>query len=314
MRVFRTVFVRLSAAAVILLAIPTGLSLLNRLAPQFDSLAHFRLHLAAALTAAAILAAFLGARRMAMVGGLTVVAALVLTYPYLPGLSPGSFSSANASPRSLRVLQFNTLYDNTQTDLAARVIRAADPDVVFLQEVTDSPKALINLLKNDYPVQLRCGDSAIGGATVISRLPAARDKIDCVESFALSAIRLDLGGEPITFASYHGFWPWPFNQQEGIDKLSGQLAALPHPLILAGDFNATTWSEGVHQIARLTDTAPAPGVRATWLSSHLPNALKPLIGLPIDQIMVSDEFTITSIETLPFAGSDHLPVVADIAF
>ncbi|WP_370322817.1 endonuclease/exonuclease/phosphatase family protein [Oricola sp.] len=311
---FRTIFVRLSAAAVVLLAIPTGFSLFNRLAPQLDSLAHLRLHLAAALATAAILAVFLGARRMAAVGGLTVAATLIVTYPYLPGFSPGSGSSANASPRSIRVLQLNTLFNNAQTDLAAGIIRAADPDVVFLQEVTDSPKALINLLKNDYPVQLRCGSSSIGGATVISRLPAATDKIDCIESFALSAIRLDVDGKAMTFASYHGLWPWPFNQQEGIDKLTGQFSALPHPLVLAGDFNAATWSEGVHRIARLTDTSPAPGARSTWLSQKMPNALRPLIGLPIDQIMVSDEFTITSITTLPFAGSDHLPVVADIAF
>lgn len=301
-----SVLATLTAAALLL-------TLLTRLHPVFDSLSQFRLHIALLLAALTLVAFLAGARLVAAGSGMVVVLVLAATYPFVPSLP--TVGSARADVNRLRVVQFNTLYRNQQTELAARVIREANPDVILLEEATNGPKSLANLLLADYPVQTRCGKSRVAGTIVLSRLPASADNaVTCRNSHALSAIRLSVGGKAITFAAYHGRWPWPYNQASTIDGLSEDLSRLSHPLVLAGDFNAAPWSEGVQRVARMTDTKPAPGVRPTWLTFRLPGALRPWLGLPIDHVLVSDDLTIVNVERLAFAGSDHLPVLADIAY
>lgn len=307
----RPLFARALSSGAYLLALVLLATLPTRLHPVFDSLSQFRVHLAFLLVAIAIGALLAGAWRAGIAGLLCVGLLAAATYPYLPLLP----ADATASGRTVRIAQFNTLYRNGETERAARILRAADPDVIMLEEATNGPRALANLLRKDYPVQARCGRAGVSGATVLSRLPAAETQpIACLNSHALSAIRLTVGESTITFAAFHGQWPWPYAQAETIDRLSRDLATLQHPLIIAGDFNAAPWAEGVQQVARITGTRPAAGLRPTWLTARLPDALRPWLGLPIDHVLVSDDLRMIAVRRLDFAGSDHLPVVADIAY
>ena len=283
--------------------------LLNRLHPAFDSLSHFRLHFLLVATFALLAAAPCGLRKTALVSGTVIVVALAMSGPYLPGFGPSGKEPAAASGQLLRIVDFNTLFDNRETGLARDVILAADPDVIILQEATDSPAALINLLRDDYPFQIRCEESAIGGAVVVSRVPpSGNDAIGCFDTPFLSAINIDVAGKSLTVASYHAHWPWPHSQHKWIDELAGIFSTLPHPLIIGGDFNATPWSEGVQRIARLSGTLPVAGLRPSWLTPEFPGWLRSRIGLPIDHLLVSDGIITVEAHTLPFAGSDHLPV------
>ncbi|QKV18600.1 endonuclease/exonuclease/phosphatase family protein [Oricola thermophila] len=297
------------AATTLFVTVLLAASLLNRAHPAFDSLSHFRMHLLAATTVALAIAALSSLKRITFVATAGVVAALAASWPYLPGLGPPGNQPASSIGHTLRIVDFNTRFDNRKTGLARDVILAADPDVIILQEVTDTPAALMNLLRDGYPFQIRCEGSAIGGAAVISRLPlAGDDAIRCFDTPFLSAISIDVAGNPLTVASYHAHWPWPHSQHRWIDELSGIFSVLPHPLIIGGDFNATPWSEGVQRIARLSDTLPVTGLRPSWLTPALPGSLRASIGLPIDHLLVSKEIVTLEARTLPFAGSDHLPV------
>ena len=296
-------------AAAFLVTALLAAGLLNRLHPAFDALSHFRLHLLLVATVILLAAALSGLRKTALMACTVIVAALAMSWPYLPGLGPSSNERASASSHFLAIVDFNTRFDNRETGLARDVILAADPDLIILQEVTDSPAALMNLLRGDYPFQIRCEGSAIGGAAVISRVPPyGDDAIRCFDTPFLSAISINVGNKFLTVASYHAHWPWPHSQHKWIDELSGIFSTLPHPLIIGGDFNATPWSEGVQRIARLSNTRPVAGARPSWLTPALPDWLRPRIGLPIDQLLVSDEIVTLEARTLPFAGSDHLPV------
>jgi endonuclease/exonuclease/phosphatase (EEP) superfamily protein YafD len=293
-------------AATFVLVIVLVAGLFNRFHPALDSLAHFRLHVLAALILAIAVSALVGRLRTAvMVGSVAVIAALAITAPHLPGFGPGLAELGYP----LRIVDFNTRFDNRETGLARDVILAADPDVIILQEATDSPAALINLLRDDYPFLIRCEESAIGGAVVVSRVPpSGNDAIGCFDTPFLSAISIDVAGKSLTVASYHAHWPWPHSQHKWIDELAGIFSTLPHPLIIGGDFNATPWSEGVQRIARLSGTRPVAGLRPSWLTPELPGWLRSRIGLPIDHLLVSDRIVTLEARTLPFAGSDHLPV------
>lgn len=301
-------------AAAFLVTALLAAGLLNRLHPAFDALSHFRLHLLLVSAVILLVAALSGLRGTALLAGIVIAAALAMSRPYLPGLGPSGTEPASASGHSLKIVDFNTRFDNRETDRARDVILAADPDVIILQEVTDTPAALMNLLRDGYPYQIRCEGSAIGGAAVISRVPpAGDDAIRCFDTPFLSAISIDVAGKSLTVASYHAHWPWPHSQHKWIDELASTFSTLLHPLIIGGDFNATPWSEGVQRIARLSGTRPVAGLRPSWLTPALPGSLRAHIGLPIDHLLVSNGVSVLSARTLPYSGSDHLPIIYVIA-
>lgn len=311
MRSFDTALPFLVSLVTFGLSLGVALGLPNRVHHVFDAFAQFRLHFVVLLFLAVVIAASLGLFLPALTGLVVIVAALAMTAPYLPGFGPAS--TAASSDRTLTVATFNMRYDNAQTDLAARVVTSASPDVVIMQEVKGTPNALLDALKGTYPHQLRCSDGKVGGATVVSRLPlAGAGSKHCHDTPYLAAITVKAGDRDVTIASFHGAWPWPFEQHDRIADLDGPLSSLPHPLVLAGDFNAAPWTQGVQSVARATRTTVTPGVRLSWLSARLPRSLK-TIGLPLDHLMVSDGVTVLSARRLPYAGSDHLPILFELA-
>ena len=80
---------------------------------------------------------------------------------------------------------------------------------------------------------------------------------------------------------------------------------------MAGDFNSVTWSHTVKRMETLTRTHHLGQIGPTWLSFKLPDFLRPYLGLPIDQVLISDNIKIVQAKRLESIGSDHLPVLVD---
>ncbi|MCC0030309.1 MAG: endonuclease/exonuclease/phosphatase family protein [Brucellaceae bacterium] len=81
--------------------------------------------------------------------------------------------------------------------------------------------------------------------------------------------------------------------------------------VIAGDFNAAPWSAAMRSIADASGATVSPG--ATWLGFGLPQALRPLAGLPIDHVLVKGAAPLEKPWRLGDAGSDHLPVMLRFA-
>ena len=80
--------------------------------------------------------------------------------------------------------------------------------------------------------------------------------------------------------------------------------------ILAGDLNGTPWCLEPHLTWRLQDaraTAGA-GLATTW-----PARLLDPFRIPIDHVLHARNVTCTRLRVGPRIGSDHLPLIADLA-
>jgi endonuclease/exonuclease/phosphatase (EEP) superfamily protein YafD len=93
-----------------------------------------------------------------------------------------------------------------------------------------------------------------------------------------------------------------------------QMAGLAHflrqiggPLIVAGDFNTPPWAGSLKRLLMDTGLAPALGFMPTWPAWPLP-----VPQLALDHILVSSDLDVVRAGTGPLAGSDHLPVWAEI--
>ncbi len=268
--------------------------------PVFDSIAHFRLHLAALIAIGVILLLLLQSWRAATAGLVTIAASLLMM-----GTAIGLVSDPE-SP-SLTLLQFNTLFKNPMPEAFVVQARASEADVITLQEVSRSTVRIMDALKTDYPHQLLCKFAGVGGVAVLSR--RAPLKQVCVEGKGVVWMRVVVNEREVTVASIHLHWPWPYKQYGQITDISSHLAQLPQPLVIAGDFNAAPWSHAVARIADASRTRVAPGLRLTLKMGPL--GMGPWPMLPIDHVLVPSD-AMASVQLLPSAGSDHLPLIARV--
>jgi endonuclease/exonuclease/phosphatase (EEP) superfamily protein YafD len=85
----------------------------------------------------------------------------------------------------------------------------------------------------------------------------------------------------------------------------------PGPIIVAGDFNCTPWSPLFADLLAATglhDSALGFGTWPTWYSSLLP------LGIKIDHVLVAHGVAVRNHQVGHDVGSDHFPVIVDLAY
>lgn len=307
-------FSLLLLAATVAVSLPLVGGFFGRWHPAFDSLAHFRLHLAALMVAGGLVLAFGVFRRQGLVAMALGVGAFATVHgaAMLPGLGPvhAAFAPRHDEQPVYRLLQLNLRFDNRTPEKVLSLVGRLRPDVVTVEEVSEHWRGKLALLEAAYPHRLACDRNGHGGIWILSVRPLA--DANCFADSSLAVARADFGGRPITLAAMHLGWPWPFGQDHHIGYLEPTLAGLAEPAILAGDLNATPWSHAARRIAEAGGLKSVPFPGATWLDRRLPDALR-FAGLPIDQVFAKGPVAIHSIATLEPVGSDHLPVLLEFS-
>jgi len=305
--------------AAILLTLPLVGGFFNRLHPAFDSLSHFRVHLAVALMVVAIPLLFMRTFRWNGILSAALGAGAILTVTgasFLPGLGPvqASYEPKDELSPAYRLMQLNLRYDNPEPGKVLSLIGRVRPDVVTLNEVSTMWTEKLALLSSAYPYRVVCTiDNHAGGAAILSLRPFAEgNEGKCLEGGTFATAMIDFGGRFVEVGALHLHWPWPFDQSDQIDSIAPLLRDMADNSILAGDLNATPWSA---TSARIADAAGMTAVgpdRPTWLYRRLPEVLR-FAGLPIDRIFAKGDVTVHSVATLEPVGSDHLPVLTEFS-
>jgi len=212
-------------------------------------------------------------------------------------------------------------------------ILRADADVVVLVEARDGPMNTIGAaLVGTYPYQV--GSSSV---YIFSRLPLVEPQRGIVRSGAHDSLlaQVQVGGRLIGVAAVHlvrteaytgigggvpsllqnGRQYRTAERDAAAAELAAGLSQLGRPVVLAGDFNMTASSRSYDLVAaRFEDSFREAG----WGFGHTyPTRLRGLgIALPllrIDYIFHSPELVALRAAVGADGGSDHLPLVADLA-
>lgn len=293
-----------------------GLGLLGWLHPAFDSLSHFRLHLAALLVVGATGLISAGFRREAFAGLALATAAFFVTPGTWLDMVAGNQAKASATPderATYRLLHLNARFDNPDPERFLSLIARIRPDVVTVNEVSAMWRQRLETLAAAYPHTIICdARGLVGGVAILSRRPFARGTSpECLDGGTLAVASVDFAGQPVSVAALHLYWPWPFEQPEQIDRIAPRLSDLPDAAILTGDFNAARWSETVRKVAASARMEDAGPVGPSWLPLALPDTLRRSVGLGIDHVLAGTGLVVTRVERADDVGSDHLPVVTE---
>jgi len=284
----------------------------------FDLFAHFRGQYAVALTAAGLLLTWARHPRMAaaFLAG-SALNGLVLAPLFLPRPpEPAAAARMGSDDSPLRLVTYNVLYGNLRQAPTLAWLRAAGADVIFLCEVTPSWSAALRSLEDVYPHQHHHPQSGPFGCTLLSRHPWTHLEEKQFGPFEAPSlvVRLPWKDREILVLGMH---PTPPNGRHGsrfrdmaLAEAANFLAA--HPVrtqVLAGDLNATPWSQPFRSLLARTglqDSAAGHGWQPTW------NVRSPLFQIPIDHILATPDLRVPVRLIGPDLGSDHRAVVAEL--
>ncbi|HVM83573.1 MAG TPA: endonuclease/exonuclease/phosphatase family protein [Candidatus Binatia bacterium] len=272
-----------------------------------------------ALAAAGLGIAFVLFRRPrgAVLSCLTVVAFGV------PVLS--SLHAAPAEPSdvpTLKVMTFNLWVLNGETDRFIAYLREEKPDIVFLEETTEAHKRAIATLADLYPTQVTCHTGIVPCETMLlSRFPMHAQKAGPIAGALPSTAmaELDIGGRRLTAVAVHLAWPFPMGgrdaQREQALHFARALDDIMGPLLIGGDFNGGSWIRNQRDVRGLARLTGEPGIHPSWPAIPIAGLAVPeLLRLPIDHVLTRDGPVVISAAAGPELGSDHLPILATVAW
>jgi endonuclease/exonuclease/phosphatase (EEP) superfamily protein YafD len=282
-----------------------------------DVFAHFR---AQYLVALALLAPAAFLLRMPRAGFVAVAGVAVNLWEMLPHTEGNPITTEIPSQAvRVRCVTSNVLQGNHDPAALESFLRACGADVVVLQEMTPEIAQVLARVSKEYPHQFIRGRRDSKGTAIIARLPMSEQKFEPAPNetaVGLVRARLETPAGAFTIlgihshkptsargtASQHIYFPW-------LAERCHDLQSRGIPVVLAGDFNSTPWSARFRDFARrapMLDTSRGSLFAATW-SHPLPYRLL------IDHCFVSPEWKVAAREIGPYVGSDHRPLIVDLA-
>ena len=251
------------------------------------------------------------ARRLIGAAALLLAVCFAMLLTGLPGAAPGAEAG---SERFLRVATFNLSGRNGDVDRVVNFLDKIEADAVVLEEVRPYHGDLLAKLSALYPH--RVGEQH--GLVILSKHAILADgRLDREGqpprmSLIIRWARLDVNGTPVELAGVHLARPfYPELQQADILDLTKFVQSRSAPLILAGDFNMAPWTFKLKRFIQATSLGRFNTFQPTWPMRWLSLPLLPLI--PIDNVFASTHFTSLGTTMGSRLGSDHRPVIADIA-
>lgn len=202
-------------------------------------------------------------------------------------------------PGPVTIYQKNLRFENDQVAALADDIRAANPDIVALQELTSRNAPLVRDLRAEFPYQASCALVDWARVAILSRWPIEGEV--CARGQGFVGIQVASPEGPFWAFSLHAFWPWPHGQAAQFDRLAPILAELDGPVVLAGDFNMVPWSFALGRLANSTATTRAGPLFSTLSKLGAP--------LPIDHVYAPGGGRAS---VRPQLGSDHVGVLAEV--
>ena len=255
------------------------------------------------------------ARRWPMAGGF-VAAGLAL----LLALRPQWFPAHPAPPAAVepaRVYFANVWARNHEVDAIARSVAEADADVVAMVEITDEHAAALPRILKAYPYRTSSRPARFfaGGprAIVASKWPL-RKAAAVQDGLAAEDVIVSAPFGEFRLIAVHLTRPWPLDGRKGeqIDQTVRLAQRIRYgeqvPALAVGDFNATAACHVLSDFAGKGGVRPAPARTGTW-----PGFLPLPFRIAIDNAFVGPGLTVTARETGAANGSDHSPIIVEVA-
>ena len=312
-----------AGAVIVLLTTVTALSALRRARWWLRIWDYPRLHVALGLlTACALFAALRWPIEGPAIG--LLVAGLAAfgwqawrIHPYTPFVRAQTRRRRDRGSVTLRLMVANVLMSNRRAQALLDLVREADPDVVLMAETDDWWDERLAPLLESHPHALRQPQPNTYGMHFFSRLPLQSPEVRFLVERDVPSVYAELElrtGAQVALWGLHPRPPLPGDDTEERDAelilVAREAASRRGPRIVMGDLNDVAWSDTTRlfqKLSRLLDPRVGRGFYATY------PAQLPFLRWPLDHLFHSSDFRLVRLATLRRFGSDHLPILIELA-
>lgn len=285
-----------------------------------DLLSHFRLQY---LVFQAIFLILATTTRRWILSSICLIAVAVNVMAIAPFYSTQNVKAPESAPR-IKILQANVNSRNRLFPKLLELVNKHKPDIICVQELSGAWDSFLTekLQPAGYSykiVRVREDNFGIG---MYSKLKMESSQI--VESTGVETKHFPVPGAFATFkigdqtVSVMTVHPLPPVTEETFASRNEEFAAInaardskiKDPFILSGDLNCSPWSYYFNKLterSKVKNTALGYGLQPTWPTDVLP------LRIPIDHVLASKELVTTSYQVLGDCGSDHFPVLVEMA-
>jgi endonuclease/exonuclease/phosphatase (EEP) superfamily protein YafD len=304
--------VRLAIAATAILSIGLVVSVVVALLPIWPCVLveHFRVQYVAGGLVLVVSALVLG-----MPGYFDV--ALIATLMHLLWVTPDLCRPPRPIPPDavrVRVLVLNVHTESSSFDRVRRLIQDVQPDVVGLVEVDERWLRGVAPAVASYAGRLEKPRADNFGVALYTRAPLVGAIEELGGALPSAVASVEVGGARLSIVLVHPLPPVTATeyaaQRDELDAVASRAREIAGPVVVMGDFNATPWSRPYRRLlarSGLCDSRAGFGIQATF------PAASTLLRIPIDHLLASCPVGITGRRVERDVGSDHLPVVIDLA-
>jgi endonuclease/exonuclease/phosphatase (EEP) superfamily protein YafD len=218
------------------------------------------------------------------------------------------------------VFYANVLRVNQNTVGLAEQIALADPDVVVLVEVDRRWLSELKPALDGYGEVVEHPQDNNFGIALYSRLPLVSAEVvhfgpeHEIDAPAIVASLL-VQGTPVKLYGVHTLPPaaaqFAGHRDLQLQALAQQVAAQQGPVLVVGDLNTTMYAQSHKDLVAtggLRNARRGKGRMGTW-----PSGMSSLMRIPIDHVLVSPELQVLGLQVGDRTGSDHLPLIAELA-
>ena len=281
-----------------------------------DLSSHFPLqYLIVQLMGMALLLKFKPKAYLALGFALVILISLNTSKVYAYYWPQGRVAQAKSPVSKLKILQLNVLFLNQNYSSVDKLLITTQADIVSLQEMTPTWYKALEPKKGlkRFPYRIKELES---GNVLLSRIPFKTSRIITVSAISpqnsILYAEIPLGGKTVSVMTLHPHITTSSYDENRYIQHFQELDRLPYRpyRVLIGDLNTTPWSMHYSQFLKqmdLKDARAHQGFYPTW------NTFKPFFYIPIDHILVSEQFQPLYQKVGPFIGSDHLPVYMELA-
>ncbi len=240
-------------------------------------------------------------------------------YAYLP-MAPVQTQRAMIPDRerTLRIMVANILMTNRAAEKFLRVVDAADPDILIVDEPDAWWERQLRWLDERFSHHTKYPLENTYGMIFYSRLPVLRSEVRFVVEDDIPSIHSIItlrSGQPLELISLHPRPPLPQVDTAARDAelvlVGREVKKSSYPSVVAGDMNDVGWSqtsELFQKVSGLLDPRRGRGLYPTFHAKY------PFLRYPLDHLFHSQEFRLVSMRVLDDVGSDHFPLLVELSY
>ncbi len=244
---------------------------------------------------------------------------LVRISVYTP-LTPVQSKRAENAGHSVRIVISNVLMTNRDFETWRRVVTPEEPDLIVAIETDGWWAEQLRALGADYPHTVEVPQDDTYGMIVYSRLALEEAEVKRLIEDEVPSIWLRIPlpeGPGLRVVCVHPRPPRPsFGQDSHIRDAELVVVAravekVDCPVVVVGDLNDVAWSYTTDLFQRLSGLLDPRRGRGMFNSFHADHAL---MRYPLDHVFHSDDLGLVEMRVLGHVGSDHFPVLAELAY